>query len=57
MPLADDELVNNPSWTATRPGYGAPGHNHFSYIWGLGVDDDSVLDDAVCRFLADIMHT
>ena len=57
MPLAGDELVNNPSWTATRPRYGAPGHNHFSYIWGLGVDDDSVLDDAVCRFLADIMHT
>jgi acetyl esterase/lipase len=33
----------------------APGHNHVSYILGLGVDDDSVLDDAVRRFIADIM--
>jgi acetyl esterase/lipase len=33
----------------------APGHNHVSYVLGLGVDDDSVLDDAVRRFIADIM--
>jgi arylformamidase len=35
----------------------APGHNHLSYVLGLGVDDDSVLDDAVRRFIADIMDT
>jgi hypothetical protein len=34
----------------------APGHNHVSYVLGLGVDDDSVLDDAVRRFIADIMN-
>jgi hypothetical protein len=33
----------------------APGHNHVSYVLGLGIDDDSVLDDAVRRFIADIM--
>jgi arylformamidase len=34
----------------------APGHNHVSYVLGLRVDDDSVLDDAVRRFIADIMN-
>ena len=34
----------------------APGHNHVSYVLGLGVDDDSVLDNAVRRFIADIMN-
>lgn len=34
----------------------APGHNHVSYVLGIGVDDDSVLDDAVRRFIADIMN-
>jgi hypothetical protein len=33
----------------------APGHNHVSYVLGLGIDDDSVLDDGVRRFIADIM--
>jgi hypothetical protein len=37
------------------PSVWAPGHNHLSYVLGLGVDDDSVLDDAVRRFIADIM--
>jgi alpha/beta hydrolase fold len=37
------------------PSVWAPGHNHLSYVLGLGVEDDSVLDDAGCRFIADIM--
>jgi hypothetical protein len=44
-----DRLIPPTEW--------APAHNHLSYVLGLGVDDDSVLDDALHRFLADIMDT
>jgi arylformamidase len=33
----------------------APGHNHVSYVLGLGVDDDSALDAAARRFLAGVL--
>jgi triacylglycerol lipase len=39
------------------PSVWAAGHNHLSYVLGLGVDDDSVLDDVVRRFIDDIMGT
>jgi hypothetical protein len=35
----------------------APGHNHVSYVLGLGVDDDSALDVAIRRFVAGLFDT